>query len=298
MKLISRIKLRLAKVVATLYARLLPSLRRVEDWLYRQDITRRRVKRVLRWVGLGVLLLLLSTLAVFVLYVLTTPGFAAFATNMVNLLIQALVRLVAPFKMVDPSELVTIIAATIVVSIGAAITGFIRGPRKAPSLPSPLIVIRDGGSYYHKESDSIVHTLVVSNYGETAALACQARITFTDIEQRDIVDVAGMSVKFTRENFKSTIKSELRWNTGSKEVPIRSGDDAELEVLRIVPAKNGVIEHFEVPSDEGWQSITVILEPHRYYGEVRVVPLNGKFRATSFEIRPDKDKKRWIISVL
>jgi hypothetical protein len=199
--------------------------------------------------------------------------------------------------MIDPRELVTIIAATFVVSIGATIVGLLRRTPKVLNLPGPLIAIRDGGCYYHEESDSRIHTIIITNYGETAALDCQARIIFADIEQRDIIDVVGTSVKFTRENFKSVIKSGLRWNTDSKAVTIRSGDDAELEVLKIVPAKNGVIEHFEVPSDEGWRSITVMLEPHRYYGEVRVVPLNGRFRATNFVIRPD-DKKRWIFTVL
>jgi len=282
-------------------ARILSYLKKAEDWLYKQDVTPRRIKHALRPVIWGVILLLSAVGSLFVLllvYLSLTSGLGALATELVNQLLQGLVRLVEPFKMINASELVTIIAATFVVSVGAAIVGLIRGPLRVSNLPSPLIAIRDGDSYYHEESDSRVHALVVSNYGETAAIACQARITFIDIEQRDIIDIAGMSAKFTHENFKSIIKSELRWNTGLKEVTIRSGDNIELEVLRTVEARIDVIEHFEVPSDEGWRSMTVMLAPHRYYGEIRVVPLNGKFCATSFEIRPDKEKKRCVFTVM
>jgi hypothetical protein len=108
---------------------------------------------------------------------------------------------------------------------------------------------------------------VSNEEGETAALACQARIIFEDTDKREVLDIP--DTRFTSSNFTQTMRTDLLWDDGRKHRTLRSGDDTEIEVLKLIPSGGGVEAHFEVPScDSSWKS-TVCLRLKTLYPKVR-----------------------------
>jgi hypothetical protein len=130
--------------------------------------------------------------------------------------------------------------------------------------------------------------MVVENSGEVAAHDCQARLVLYDVKPGDIIQTSQSMAKIPPDTFKLPLKLNLMWASGSKEVTIRSGDDAKADILRIVPDNEKKV-HFEVPSETGWTQVSCALKPDWYHGWFRVVPLNGKPASSRFVLQYNKE---------
>lgn len=198
-------------------------------------------------------------------------------------------------RLSSPGDFVVILVAEVIAILGSSLVArmFAREPRlitpKVTLWAQPPRLVEDGVKSYGVKS----YVVLVSNeQGETAALSCEARITFEDIDKRDVLDLP--DTKLTSSNFTRTIRTDLLWDDGSRQRTLRSGDDTEIEVLRLIPARNGVEAHFELPScGDTWKS-TVCLKLRTFYPKVRIVPLNGKHTTHKYELHQDS-KRDWIL---
>jgi hypothetical protein len=245
------------------------------DWLDQRGITTRRIKHNLRFLGklAGACALLTAgfALAIYVLVLLS---------RMFNWWVQT--------QIIDPKEFFTLWVAEFPIIISTAV--ILRIILKEPRAAAPEILIED----FREHKDGLratIYSLVVSNEGETAARLCRARIMLSDLEQKDIIDVGGTNARVNPENFMSVIKTDINWGH-RRELTIRSGDDAEIEILRLMHDPDGKPQRFEIPSENGWSPICVALRPSVYYFTVRVVPLNG--RPTKAGIETKCYEGRWI----
>ena len=148
------------------------------------------------------------------------------------------------------------------------------------------------GSRSSNESGIRTHNVLVSSSGDTAARRCVVRIKMGDIERRDMQGLPTEDTRYNVLNFTDTIRSELVWTDGQKELTIRSGDNAEVGVMRFVPEVDGVPAHFEVPSERGWNLLSARLRLSTLYMTVRVVPLNGRPIEKRFQTRR-RNKGEW-----
>lgn len=288
-------------LVQVIKNRFLATRKRLDDWLYRHDIT----WRVFKHYGLGVVGILLGISMVIGFSIIVLFFILPVAPQWVTGSIQFLYNFGVWLHLSNPGDFVTIVVAEIIAIFGSSLVLAIIGrmmnrePREA--IPKPRLVLDDGHTREEINGARTTRTyrvLVSNKYGETAALDCQARIEFNDLDKRDIIDMP--STQYTSNNFTRNIKAPLSWTNSKMELTIRAGDDAEIDILVVTVDYGSSISivppHFRVLNGEGWNS-TLCLNPHTFYGNVRVVPLNGKPTVSDFQIKFDRTLERWVFTV-
>lgn len=262
---------------------------KLEDWLYRKDITERRIKHGVRKQAIFVLLILGAVLLA--LFWLLWDLYLSEATQkLVKNSIQTLTNFGVWLNLSNPGDFVVILVAELLAFLFATIVArmFAREPR----LIEPRITLRARLPCTGADGTVSYFVFVSNEEGDTAALQCEAKIIISEIGKKDVLDVA--DTKFSSRNFPSTVKTRLLWDDGVTERTLRSGDDTEIEVLRLIPDRNGVEAHFEVPScDSSWKS-TICLRLKTLYPKVRIVPLNGKHRTHQYELH-EAQSKEWVL---
>ena len=261
------------------------------NWFDKQDITSRRLKHTIIWIlVIGTILSLMFGLLV----VLVSPQSWATANFWLGQFLQAVENWVAQFKVINPSEFVTILAAIVAADVPVIIaTKLIL---KEPKPLAPDLRINNASPDKDRFGRRFFKISVLNN-GETAALDCQARIIVSDIRKKDVVDIPRTNAMFTTKKFEKYTRTHIAWGTRLEELTIRSGDIAELDAMRFVPKKKQVPEHFEIPSVHGWKPICVALKPSHFYGKFTIVPLNGKRSERRFQTRPDKVEGGWFFEL-
>jgi len=198
------------------------------------------------------------------------------------------------------------LVSVVVIAFIAIIGGYLLYGKIQRGLQFPTHNIRIEKRQVTRTDENGVTTLYVrvsNEDGDEPAINCGARIVFNGITWRDIVEVPSARTEYSvarlkpiTNYFKTTsLRFELPWEDGLPKRTLLSGDDALLPVLKLVPARNGVPEHFEVPSIvwtlpyKGVPSLPdvrvgVCLRPLTEYGLIRIVPERGRFRRTKFTV--------------
>jgi hypothetical protein len=287
-------------------------LRKLSDWLYEKDITRSRVKHYARMVVFAIVLLGVYTL---LLYAASVPLIPSWIVGFARGGIGVLLSLGEQLKMPNPSEFVTVVVGEVVAFalMGLLNIIVIRHVVRQPNPPKPEIVIRAADFVLTMtKGKSTVSLLTVQNRGDTAALACQGRIIFDDLDQRDILDVPKVKSNINSKTFvhRSMDRSTLPWISYSRllfpqkpkvseNMDIRAGHKADLGVLKVVPAQEKAPEHFEVLISTGAIGAAIVcLKPKHYYGKIMVTPLNGKSESSSFQITSEQTtsgERQWVL---
>ncbi|MGA8856892.1 MAG: hypothetical protein WB643_06975 [Candidatus Bathyarchaeia archaeon] len=262
----------------------------IDQYLYARDITKRKLKRQVS--------LAIGILVIFLLGAISTPLLGLYGPKAIPAAIkssvQALIALGAWLNL--SSDFATIIVAEILAIGGMSLIARIfRGKREwigpyiflLPKLPET-------------DSEGVKHyKVVVSNEkGNRAAISCQARLILSEVEKKDIL--ALQTAKLNPENFTRTIKADLFWDNGSKQNTLRSGDESQIEVLKLVPARDGTEAHFEIPScDKHWDSVAC-LRLKTFYPMIEVLPFNGKHVncdfTLSYQSKNSTEPKDWLLS--
>lgn len=265
---------------------LLKLLSRIENWFYEKDITKRRVKHAPKPYVIITVSGLLLCLGVILWF--------AFSLAIARIIVQDFLWLGAQLGL--SSDFATIIVAEVIAFVVGTVITIVMARTFAPepkvvapkitSCPQPPRTGKDGVKSY------AVH--VSNEEGETAALACQARVILEDIVKRDVLDLP--NTRFTSSSFTQTMKIDLLWDDGKKQRTLRSGDDTEIEVFRLIPASSGVEAHLEVPSCDGsWKSTVCLRLKTTFYPKVRIVPLNGKHATEEFVLHFNTSLKDWLL---
>jgi hypothetical protein len=259
----------------------------IDQYFYARDYTRRKLKRQVSFA--------IGAVVIFALGGISTVLLGLYGLTAVPAAIQSFVKeLTALGAWLNlSSDFATIVIAEILAIGGMSLIARIfRGKKQHIG---PYIVLSP--KLLETDTEGVKHyKVIVSNEeGTRTAISCQATIIFNEIEKRDILRV--QTAKLNPDNFTSTIKTDLSWEDGAKEYTLRSGDDTEIEVLRLVPAREGIEAHFEIPSrDEHWGSV-VCLNLKTSYPKVKVVPFNGKHETRSFTLERDRTEARnWVLS--
>jgi len=155
--------------------------------------------------------------------------------------------------------------------------------------------IRIKGRQQEQVSDTGVtlYVLVSNNKGDEPANNCKARVTFTRLTRRDVLDLPQSDAQYTSQSrefastnyFSSTdIAFNIEWEGSHAYQTILSGDYAMLPVVRLIPARGDIPEHFEVQSwfhfrgDRVGRRLGICLRPHQQLIEIRIFPSEGKYR--------------------
>jgi len=264
---------------------ILPQLRKARDFLERNGVTKRRTKYLAEILGFVFLIgfgILLGIIAIF--------GVSAVFINWFNLGVKT--------NVINYTEFVTSVVVAWIAEVPILLlTGFFLHwiLRESKSPTAELTEIEA-----EWKMDDARHTkmfaMIVTNSGEIAAQDCQARLMLYDIKPEDVLSLPESSARFTSETFRSPLKLDMQWDTGKKEVTIRSGDAARVEVMRALRTDDGSV-HFEVPSETGWATISVALKTDWYHGWFKAVPLNGKAFSKRFVMKRDQ-YEGWTIAFL
>jgi hypothetical protein len=205
--------------------------------------------------------------------------------------------------------------SAVIIAFVAVILGYLFYGRIQRGLQFPTHNIQVEKRQVTRRDENGVTTFYVrvsNDDGDEPAINCDARITFSGITWRDIVDVPSLKTEYSIAKLKpitnyfrtTTLRFELPWEDKLPKHTLLSGDDAMLPVLRLVPARNGVPEHFEVPSIvwtlpyKGFPSVPdiqvgVCLKPLTEYGVIRIVPEKGRFRRANFSVYQYQDQ--WMV---
>jgi len=252
---------------------------RLEDWSIRHGITRRRLvvtKNCLwRWFKLG--------LGVYCVYLIVTYG-PTIISNTVRSWIEE--------QLLNPQQLFTEVIVLLIAELPILLfVSRVTGESKAPVAKLSCNAARI--SKNAEGSDILgVH---VTNVGEVAALDCEARLTL-EIKTTDLL-TSGIPLKPLKPPF----KTKLQWADATEHISLRVGDIAELEIIRV--SKVGDNEHFELPSDKGWNPVAFSVRPDYYFGSIKIVPMNGKPTTNRFVLRrmsiegSSPPEKRWVLTL-
>lgn len=278
------------------------------DWRYERDITKRRVKYYAKWIGFGILIIIAYSIPILLGLSLTqilTP-----ITAGLRALIGVLYSLAGVLQMPDPTGFVTQIVANAVAVFGIGVMNVIilRRLIKQRDPPEPDLVIRHGYAISTKDKAQ-VFTATIHNKGDTAALSCQARITFDGLDRRDILEIPNVKSHINSETFDYIVlnRSTLPWVSFppfsspkdfllAENMSIIAGDDAQLGIVRIVPAESDIPEHFEILSALKGEAIAC-LRMKRLYGKITVTPQNGEPETRGFHITPYAFTSDWHLSL-
>jgi hypothetical protein len=249
--------------------------------------------------------------AAFALFLFSGPQIAIWLKALAVAWIAFLDFLAEQMQVPNPGEFVTILVAEILAFLFAGLLNLfiIRRIVKQHDPPAPEIVVRDGLNYTVEKGKSTMYTLFVLNRGDTAALSCQARIEFDSLEERDILDIPKVKSRINLKSFDfvSRSRSTLPWimfpqvsfpqaPTVSEEMNIRSGDKAEIGVLRVIPTQRKIPAHLEVPSTIQGE-VTVCLRLKHFYGKVKITPLNGEPESRNFQITTLPGTNDWCLTL-
>jgi hypothetical protein len=263
--------------------------RKLADWLDKKGITERRVKHGARALA-PLLLLVLVSILLALLWILWHYYLSEGTQKLVKDITRALTGFGEWLNLSSPGDFVVTLMAEIFAFAFATIVA--RMFAREPKLMAPRIALSARLPHTGEDGAMSYFVFVSNEEGETAALQCEAQIIFPEIGKNDVLDVVG--ARFSSSNFPSTVKAHLLWDDGDTERTLRSGDDTEIEVLRLIPARNGVEAHFEVPSsDKSWKS-TICLRLTPFYPMVRIVPLNGRHTTHYYELHESQSKK-WVL---
>lgn len=290
LKTISQIRSFLARSVHRLYAMALSFPKKTEDWFDKKGYTRRRIKHDAR--RLGTLIVL-----GFILVILALAWYPLLET--LHSILRAITRTLTDFgewlNLSNPGDFVVTLVAEILAFVFATIVAGLFARSREPKLLAPKIRFWPQRPRTNKDGTKSCTLCVSNEEGETAALECEARITINEITKRDILDLA--YAKFNSCNFTPTIEADLLWDDGERLRTLRSGEDTEIEVLRLIPVRDGVEAHFEIPScDDAWTSV-VCLRLSRFYPKVRVVPFNSHHTTHSYKFQPSSKWKDWALEL-
>ena len=281
----------------------------LSNWFYEQDITKRRVEHDEKWIGFGTLLIT----AAWVVSVLPQRSVAQIVDPIVTglrALIGLLYSVAEVLQMPDPGEFVTQIVAYAVAVFGIGVINWIvlRRIIKQPEPPEPDIFIDDGYKI-PMEDKARVWTLSIHNEGDTAALSCRAGITFDGLDRRDILEIPNIKSHINSETFDyiALNRSALPWISFPdlaspkdfvlhESMEISAGDKEQLGILKVVPAGNGIPEHFEILSAIKGQAIAC-LRKKRLYGRIKVTPQNGEPETRNFRVAPPIFTRDWRLSL-
>jgi hypothetical protein len=231
-------------------------------------------------------------------------------TSVLRASIGLLYYLAGELQMPSPSDFVTQVVANAVAVLIIGVMNLIvlRRVIKEPEPPEPDIDIRHGYTIAMKDK-STVFMLSIYNEGDTAALSCQARITFDSLERKDLLEIPNIKSHINSENFDyiALNRSTLPWVSFplfsspkdfvlAEKTDIIAGDDAQLGILKIVPAQCGIPEHFEIPSAVKGEAIAC-LRVKRLYGKLKVTPQNGEPETSNFEIAHRAFSREWHLSL-
>jgi hypothetical protein len=261
----------------------------IDNILYERNVTRRRfwhATRIILIIGYSLFLLIIGAIAAPYAWVSASAALPA--------MIQGLIRAITNFGewLNLSSDFATILVAEIIAIFGSSVIAriFTREPKRI----EPILQLTPLSPKTNNDGTKSYQITVSNEWGETGALECQATVTFNGIEPRDVLDVAG--AKLNSSNFTKNVQAKLLWNDGSKQMTLRSGQVDEVEVLRAVPARDGLEAHFEIPSsDKRWKSI-ICLRLKTFYITVWVAPLNGKHLTRPFTIGFDHATEEWELS--
>jgi hypothetical protein len=197
------------------------------------------------------------------------------------------------------------IIGAVVVFVLAAIAGFLLFGKFRQGLEFPTHKIRLNGRYsLEPEVDGVrTFSVKVSNeQGNDPAFNCRARITFKGLTWRDVVDIPNVrtqysahSREFNKTNYFKTVDLSFRlpWPDRRFVNTIFSGDYQPLSVLRLVPERDGIPEHFAVPCFTDTLNtqigIGICLKPLYQCGEIRIIPEKGRYRSNSFSVVLDQE---------
>lgn len=280
-----RLLKRLKRAKAWLYAnintlRSLPARYgpQIDDWLYDHNVTRRRVSHI----GRNLFILAAITFYSIILVgfgVLLSPNILAALGATVRFVVQNLSAFGAWLNL--SSDFATILVAEVIAILGSSIVARIF--RREPRAIEPNLLFTVLPIMTDKEGVKSYRINVSNEKGETGALGCIPVVLLGDLEKRDVLDVVG--AKTTAATFEENIEAELLWlSNRSKQTTLRSGENDDVELLRLVPAKNGVEAHFEVPSsDSKWQSV-ICLKLRTFYIRLRVVSVNARHATQDFTL--------------
>jgi hypothetical protein len=263
------------------------------DWLYDKDITKRRVRSIISLIYAIIrplALLVLIVVGALLLWSLRDP-----LTMLVRFLVQSIQGLGEYLGVPNPSEFTTIIIATVIIGIGTFVFG--RLSRHHESFPRPMLELQYGTTYVNAKGVESYTVLVSNALGTTSAVDCQAYLKVSDINPRDVLDVASAEYTPRDVSSDSPIDINLLWEGKEEEVTIRSGLGAEIEVWRYVPAKKGVPAHFEVPTDSKDFKSTICLNLKHFYPKLMIVPLNGECITAEFQTIQDYQSRKWGIFI-
>ena len=162
---------------------------KIDEWSYAHDLTRRKLRRLTK---IGFFLLFVAyTLAILFIGISLVSAHTALVVvqAILRALTQAVNRLAVFMNLSNPSEFTTILVAEVIAIFGSSIIAriFSREPKQIV----PHLLLTRGAET--KGEDGVRHLkMKVSNKtGETAALECEATITFVDVERRDVLDHGG-----------------------------------------------------------------------------------------------------------
>ncbi|MGO9643390.1 MAG: hypothetical protein ACLPY5_01440 [Candidatus Bathyarchaeia archaeon] len=265
--------------------------------LYRHGVPWRRIKEIIEFL---ILLAVTVSIGLFVLANLTQ--LLNFLKNSVRGVISDLIFLGRKLGLVGTdfatyasAQVLADFISAVIFFVGTVILGYIFLGKIRQGLQFPTHDIKIVGSQpSHTESDGVTtyYVRISNENGDEPALNCRARIKFTGITRRDMVDIPNNCARYfsssdqLREtNYFTTteISFQLPWLES-----ILSGDFQLLPVLKYFPAMRGMPEHFEVPRladpEPPFSGVGVCLKPLHYYGEIRIIPERGRYRSENFSI--------------
>jgi hypothetical protein len=280
--------------------------KRLNDWLYEKDITKRRIKHYAKLIAVGMLPLIAWLVVLF-----WHSQVADWMMGALRFSVKLLYSLGEELQMPSPPEFVTLIVADAVAVLGIGLVNviFLRRLIRQPEPPEPDIAIED--VLYSATGQATTYALSVSNRGDTAALSCQARITFDSLDPRDILEIPKIRSRINAKTFprfsldsRVTLdKSLLPWisfprpsfpqeESFAEEMDIRAGDFAILGVLKVVAAGPKLPAHFEFLSSTRGQA-TACFKLKHLYGKIIVTPLNGRPSIRNFQVTREMQTKTW-----
>jgi hypothetical protein len=190
----------------------------------------------------------------------------------------------------NPGEFVTYLVVSFVTFLGSAFVAWIS--RREPRIMEPKLGFGLYSSIIVTKDDIESFRINVSNeHGETSAIACEVTLTMDDIEKRDVLHSCG--ARFSPDNFSTTVETLLPWDNGRTQTTLRAGRSAQIELLRLVPAKGDVEAHFEIPSSDPKFTSTICLKLKTFYPRVVASPLNGRHSPRGFKTVWDRQMKKW-----
>jgi len=214
---------------------------------------------------------------------------------------------------VSADILADLVSAVIIFVVGALLAWFWYGKFRQGGFPTHDITVIGEKETHTESNGEITYYVKVSNEeGDESAQGCTARITLTGLTRHDIVDVpeaiySSQSDKFRSTNYfkRTDLSFKIPWEHGAHWVDILSGDSALLPVMKFIPARPGVPEHFEVScltetTAQGNLSQTVAvgvcLRPLHQFGKIRIIPSKGRFREEQFSMTR-LGKRNWRVKV-